>query len=471
MKLYKIRITTYKALLSISLTLLFSCDLFLDVAPPKTELATDLVFDNNSTANAAITSIYAQMATVNGTPLSNMVWLSGLSADEFTNYATDQRITAFYTNSLSPSDALVASYFWTPYYNIIYQTNAIIEGLSKSTGVSDIVKKQIIGEAKFIRAFYHFYLTGFYGDIPLVTSSDYRINATLSRSPQIDVYKQIVSDLLDAREMLNNNYVGADGTTTSTERVRPNEKVAAALLARVYLYTKNYEKAEDEATTVIDDSRYTLTSNLNNTFLKNSAEAIWQLQPFTGAATTFATKFVLITAPTTGLDKSIVLNSSILNLFDSNDLRYANWVGKITVSGQTHYFPNKYKVTGVNTTEYDMVIRLAELHLIRAEARIHQDDIKNGLADLNVLRKRANVEEYDVETITDDPFLLVERERQRELFSEGHRWFDLRRTGQIDEVMTIFAPSKGAQWRAGSALYPIPQTERNSNPNLSQNDY
>lgn len=471
MKIYKIKKIIYQMLLLGSFIILYSCNLFLDIDPPKTELATDLVFDNNSTANAAITSIYARMETVNGSPVSTLYWISGLSADEFVNYTTGSNVTTYYTNSLLPVNTTLASYFWTPYYNIIYQANAIIEGLEKSTSVSEDVKNQIIGEAKFVRAFYHFYLTELFGDIPIITSTDYRINATLSRSPQVEVYKQIINDLLDAKKILNDNYVGADGLTTSTERTRPNEGVASALLARVYLYTNDYKKAEDEATKVINNSLYKLSTNLNNVFFKNSTETIWQLQPVNGVATTFVNKFVLTGRPTTGANKSVTISTNLLDLFNDEDLRSSVWVGKITVSGITYYYPNKNKATTNNTTEYDMVMRLAEQYLIRAEARIHRDDIENGLSDLNVLRKRADIEEYKIETITDDPFLLVEQERQRELFAEGHRWFDLKRTGRIDEVMTVATPLKGGQWRSGSALYPIPQTERNNNPHLSQNDY
>lgn len=471
MKLQKIRNIVFQIKLSVLLTFLSSCEPFLDIAPPKTELATELVFNNNSTANAAIISLYARMATGNGLPFSTIPWISGLSADEFVNFATNVNIAAYYTNSLLPVNTTVSSYFWTPYYNIIYQANAIIEGLEKSSGVDEALKKQIIGEAKFVRAFYHFYLTGFFGDVPIITSTDYLINAKLQRSARSDVYDFIVRDLEEAKQMLNSEYVGANGQTSSGERLRPNKMTASALLARVYLYRHDYKKSEDEATIVIDNPKYALLNNLSDTFLKNSTEAIWQVQPVTTAATTFALKFVLSSRPGTGLDRSVTLSKNILDLMDKNDLRFVNWVGQITVSGNTFYFPNKHKVTTNNTTEYNMVMRLAEQYLIRAEARIHQGQIESGLEDLNILRKRAKIAEHHTENINEDPLLLVEYERQRELFAEGHRWFDLQRTNRIEEVMSVAAQEKGGHWRAGSKLYPIPQTERNNNPNLSQNDY
>ncbi|MGJ1285093.1 RagB/SusD family nutrient uptake outer membrane protein [Sphingobacterium spiritivorum] len=450
---------------------LTGCNSFLDIAAPKTELSASIVFTNNSTANAAITSIYARMSTVNGTPFSNLTWLTGLSADEFTNYATNFNVVAFYSNSLTPVNPNMAAYFWTPYYSIIYQANSIIEGLEKDSGVSNEVKKQIKGEALFIRAFYHFYLTNLFGDIPIITSTDYKVNAILSRSIQVDVYKQIVTDLTDAKAMLNPEYIGSDGLTTGTDRVRPNLATAQALLARVYLYTKQYDKAEKESSLVIANSLYTLPDDLSTNFLKSSSEAIWQTQPVPNVTTTFADKFVLTGNPSTGLNRSIILSPSLMALFENYDNRISHYMGTRTYQGNTIRFVRKHKLTSSNSSEYNMIMRLAEQYLIRAEARLQLQMIEDGIADLNAIRRRANVAEYDYQTIS-NPLLLVEQERQRELFAEGHRWFDLHRTDRIDPVMTNVTPTKGGTWSSHSALYPIPETERTNNPQLSQNtDY
>ncbi|MBX2942703.1 MAG: RagB/SusD family nutrient uptake outer membrane protein [Cyclobacteriaceae bacterium] len=467
MKLKKNLDKIYLISLSIFLTLI-GCDSFLDIAPPKTELASATVFTNNSTANAAITSIYARMSTVNGTPFSNLPWLTGLSADEFTNYATNLNVVAFYSNSLTPVNPNMATYFWTPYYNIIYQVNSIMEGLEKSSGVSDEVKKQIKGEALFVRAFYHFYLTNLFGDIPIITSTDYKANATLSRALQVDVYRQIVTDLTDAKALLNPLYIGADALTESTDRVRPNLATAQSLLARVYLYTNQYEKAEAESTQVITNQLYSLPNNLSTIFLKGSIEAIWQTQPVPNMTTTFADKFVLTGNPSTGLNRSITLSPSLLSLFETDDLRVSQYMGTRTYQGSTIRFVRKHKVTSANSSEENMIMRLSEQYLIRAEARIQLQMIEEGIEDLNTLRRRANVEEYDYQTVS-DPLLLVEQERQRELFAEGHRWFDLRRTNRIDLVMATIAPTKGGVWSEHSTLYPIPETERTNNAQLSQN--
>lgn len=473
MKLENFKIN-YQMKTSLMIALLFivsGCDAFLDIPQPKTELSTQTVFSSGSTANAAITSIYARMATTNGTPFSNLVWLTGLSADEFTNYATNQNIVAFYSNSLTPVNPNMGNYFWTPFYNIIYQANSIIEGLENSTSIDDVVKKQLLGEAFFLRGFYHFYLTNLFGDIPIITKTDYKYNATLARSSQSVVYEQIINDLLTAKSLLHNYYVGADGVTESYERVRPNLGATQALLARVYLYTSQYEKAEKESTLVINNPYYNLPENLSTIFLKNSTEAIWQVQPFSNASTTFADQFVLTGNPSSNLNRSVILSHSLLSRFDNIDLRLRHFAASRTFSGSTILYVNKHKITNGNDSEYNMIMRLAEQYLIRAEARIKLQLFKEGIADLNVLRRRATIEEFDFGTVT-NPLLLVEQERQRELFAEGHRWFDLRRTDRIDEIMLSIAHTKGGEWSNHRALYPIPETERTNNPQLSQNkDY
>lgn len=448
-----------------------SCKKFLDMKAPKTEIITPVVFASNSTANAAMLSIYARMATVNGAPSRNIPWLSGLSSDEFTNYSTVQNVLDFYTNSLNPTNTNLTGYLWTPYYNIIYQCNAVIEGLQNSENISAKVKTQLTAEAKFTRAYIHFLLTNFFGDIPVITTTDYRINAVLPRSSVQMVYQQIQMDLLDAKQNLQAVYVGADGETPSNERVRPNKAAAEALLARLYLFKKEYTNAESEATEVIKQSTYGLPTDLSGVFLKNSIEAIWQLQPVPNIPTTEADMFVLSGAPTAGLNRSVALSDQLMALWEMGDGRKDKWCGSVTAAGKTYAFVNKHKYVGAaNTTEYSMILRLGEQYLIRAEARAQQQNVKDAIDDVNALRSRANVSVYDYLTIS-DPLPLIADERQRELFAEGHRWFDLKRTGKVDEVMTTATATKGGTWKSRSALYPIPQTERDNNPNLSQNDY
>ena len=116
-----------------------------------------------------------------------------------------------------------------------------------------------------------------------------------------------------------------------------------------------------------------------------------------------------------------------------------------------------------------MVLRFAELYLIRAEARAQQNKLtgaNSAASDINVIRTRAGLSNT---TATTQAALLlaVEKERQVELFTEwGHRWFDLRRTGRIDAVLSAVKPT----WKPTAALFPIPYLEIQRNPLLTQNN-
>jgi hypothetical protein len=143
-------------------------------------------------------------------------------------------------------------------------------------------------------------------------------------------------------------------------------------------------------------------------------------------------------------------------------------VGVDVYAGTTYYFPYKYKIrTGYTPlNEYYTVLRLAEQYLIRAEARVYINDFAGAKADINTIRTRAGLSNTSA---SDKASLLlaIEQERRIELFVEwGHRWLDLKRTGRASAIL---APLKGADWQSTDILWPIPQSQINTNPSLIQN--
>lgn len=443
----------------------FSCKKFVEIPPPDSQLSTNLVFSNDATATASLTGIYGQMLRGTGF-YGNFPSFSingGLLSDELINYQNDALQIATYNNNLSSTLGSLSQFYWSNQYNFIYQANAVIEGLNKSTGVSSPIKQQLIGEAKFIRALCHFYLVNLFGDIPLVTTTNYQINNVSIRTPRSEVYQQIISDLLDAQSSLSSNYVSATNTTT-TEKIRPNKTAATALLARVYLYIGDWANAELQSSAVINSPGYSLLSDQNKVFLKNSSEAIWQLQSvnISNINTFDATTFILTGTPT-----RVSVSNQLLNAFETGDTRKANWIKSITVGSNTYYYPFKYKQrTDATYSEYTMVLRIAEQYLIRAESEAQLNNIAGAQADLNTIRSRANLGNT---TANDKASLLsaIEHERQVELFTEwGHRWLDLKRTNRADAVL---GPVKGTNWQSTDTLFPIPQIEIQNNPKLTQN--
>ena len=443
-----------------------SCNKFVETPDPNNELASALTFTDDKTATAAMVGLYSNMNSFNyfwANVLMN--YLTAMQADDLYYFTGFENYDVFRKNSLLPSSQYVQS-MWADQYSYVYHANSCIEGLTKTTSLSEPVRKQLLGEAYFMRAFLHFYLVNMYGDVPLITSTDYIANGVKPREKTAVVYDQIIADLKEAKNLMEDNYPTAN-------RVRPNKAAATALLARAYLYTKQWSLAEAEATLVLDNSLYDLLTDLNSVFLANSREAIWQLMPvnLAGGRNTWE-GFTSTPATPTGTPLFRLDTTHLIEKFEPNDKRLANWTGfRKLSSGATVYFPYKYKVrtTTIGTlTEYSMVMRLAEQFLIRAEARIQQSKLDDGRADLDSIRIRAGLLALPETLDKSELLLAVEQERHMELFVEwGHRWFDLKRTGRSDAVLK---PIKEANWQSTDTLYPIPLNAMKTNVYLEQND-
>ena len=459
MKRKFIYLTIYTFLLSTQVLILNSCKKFIDIDNPTDQLNSNLVFADSSTAVSAVTGIYSEMLT--GRNLfsnSETTLYGGLCADELYFYTQGTR-DEFYKNQITQANHFtIDNAFWKPAYKNIYAANLAIEKLALSQQLSASLKNQLIGEAKFIRAFCYFHLVNLFGDVPLITSSKYQDAAKSPRAATADVYTQILLDLNDAKILLSPQYI-------STERVRPNRWTAVALLSRCYLYINRWQEAETEASSIIVSGNYMLESNLNNVFLKNNTEAIWQLMPVRPGANTYEALEILplsnFSSPT------YLITSTLRNSFENGDNRKVAWIKSRVFNNDTVYFPYKYKMSNnPSLNEYYTVFRLAEQYLIRAEAEINQNKITEALADINIIRNRAGLSN----TSANSTLLLkqaLEKERQVEFFSEwAHRWYDLKRTGRANDVLSTL---KGATWQPTDILWPIPQQEINLNPLLTQN--
>ena len=205
-------------------------------------------------------------------------------------------------------------------------------------------------------------------------------------------------------------------------------------------------------------------TNPNDVFLSGSQEAIWQLMPATTSVNTWEGNVFI---PSATVIPSYPVTTSLYNSIAATDQRRTAWLKGITVGTTTYYYPNKYKVrTGTSITEYYMVLRLAELYLIRAEARANQNKLPEAIADLNTVHKRAGLVEFPNTLSKTETLDNIEKERRVELMLEwGHRWLDLKRTHRSDAVLG----SLKSGWQATDTLYPIPAYEIQANPSLSQN--
>lgn len=445
-----------------------SCEDFFDVELPSNLVSQEKVFSDDVTATSAVKGMYVTLLQEIGFSSGSIfsaAALTGLAADELNNFANKSEFLGFEENNI-PSENIYVSSLWSSIYKSIYDANSIIEGLDGSTKISSSVKDQLKGEALFVRAYCYFYLVNLFGDVPLITTTNYKENNYALRVDSQKVYNFILNDLQTARTLLQEDYQ-YKGVPI---RIRPNKSTATALLARVNLYLGDWQGAEAMSTIIIQNTQtYRLEENLNSVFFLSSKEVIWQLLLPESASQFYTTYegfyFIILTA--SDLNNN-VLSDALVNSFELNDQRKINWIGNYNLDNTQIYFPKKYKVKyGSNPiSESSTLFRVAEQYLIRAEARANNGNLQGAVADLDAIRKRAGLPLFQSinPTIPQNELIqAIQHERQTELFTEGcHRWFDLKRTNSADNVLD---PLK-SEWSTNDQLFPIPAKEFERNPNL-----
>ena len=439
---------------------LTSCKKFVDIDAPKGRQDLATTFNSEGAATAAILDIYfryeADMLYINAA--------AGAASDEMGT--EDFFITAFLNNDVPVEGFVNDTYLWaTPFYQI-RRCNLAIKGINQSATLSGSVKNQLLGEVLFLRGLQFFNLVNLYGGVPLTISDTESENTMLPRASAEEVWNQIFLDLQKAKSLLNPEY-------PSAQRARANKYAASALLARAYLYHKDWGKAEAEASEVITSGIYGLTAP-GLTFKNTSNETILQLYTQTGTSS-LAPGYIPFTPDSSPM---VYLSSGFEQAFEKNgvldDARKTNWTD---VNDLGMRYITKYPTAFGSSDEYTIVLRLAEIYLIRAEARAWQNKLNgqnSSESDLNVIRDRAGLLP---KLNLDRTGLLkaIEQERKVELFGEYmHRWFDLKRTpgfadpakSRADEVL---APLKGEFWQSEDVYFPIPGSQIILNRNLIQN--
>jgi len=458
--IYKIKKVNHLILVLTVVMGLSSCKKFVDIPAAEGTLDWKTTFNNDGSATAATLNTYL---LYNNSFLMNFSAACGLSSDEM--FSASQ-YGEFLNNSIAPVDQM-NGYIWSSAFSSVRECTLVIEGIQQSTGMSQAVKDQLAGEALVMRSLGFFNLLNLYGGVPLPLSIQETENAILPRVGTEEVWNRIFSDLLKAKELLKPDY-------PAISRARANRYAASALLARAYLYHKDWAKAEAEATEVISSGMYNL-DNLDKVFKKESSETILQCYSQSGISPLGS----LFLPPDPTVTPNVYLRPGFEFAFEKNslgidDLRKTNWTAQNTKG--IHYI-NKYKVAGGSADEYTILFRLAEQYLIRAEARTWQNKLNGANSaetDLNIIRLRAGL---DGKTGLSKPAMLaaIEQERRVELFGEyPHRWFDLKRSpGFINAAQSradeVLGQLKGNFWQNTDVLYPIPASQIRVNPALVQN--
>ncbi len=455
------KLPLYAALLVALLLSVNSCEKWIETDFPNNQLPTELVFEDEQTAEAALAGLYG--ALWNNSMLAGSSDGTGYFLGNYTDDITcilttaNNGIVDLFNNQQVPTNTVVNS-VWTNAYQQIYIANSIIYGAEHSKGLPVAVKDRIRGEAVFVRSLLYFYLYQIYGEIPYTDTIDYTVNMNLKRMPKEQFLVRLETDMSEAVNLMPANY-------RSAERIYANKAVGTVLLARMKMLIGKWTEAEILCQSVLQTSGYVFQNDISKVFQKNGSHIIWQLKPRNNNdPTKEAMLYSFTTAPT-----SYVLNSNLVNSFSAGDLRRLHYFTAVTFNGQTNYRSTKYKniSTGNNTTEYSVVFRLEEVHLMLAEVLIQQGKVAEALPHLNKTRQRAGLTALSTGIAAPVAMNELKAEKRREFFAEhGQRFFDLKRWGDLPALVSV-----KPNWKSFHQVWPLPQKELLVNPNLNpQND-
>lgn len=419
-----------------------SCEV-LDVKPSQS-ISADEAIKTKTDLNRALNGCYDALQQTSLTRTQLIV--GGLAADNLVWTGTTQDYGQIDNNNIT-ADNLVCEGIWVSIYDGLNRINNVLYAMADVPDLSQEEANNYTGQLKFLRALLHFYGVRLYGGIPVKTEPSLNTeDLDVSRNTVDQVYDAIIADLQEAENLLASG--GSSGYAS--------KGAAAALLARVYLYRENYEMAKEKATEVIDNYGYSIDPSYANLFSEQgSDEIIFQVEFDAQDRNRIAEYFFSRTV--NGGRKEISPDTLFIATYDEGDLR------KDVTIAQADDGPYVIKYNDISGgTDNVIVIRLAEMYLIRAEANAMMDGSVSEIRDdVKVIRERAglgNVSAYSIGEL----ILAIEAERRTEFAFEGYRWFDLVRTGRAVELIPTVTSTD-------QTLFPIPQSEMLANPDMTQN--
>jgi hypothetical protein len=382
---------------------------------------------------------------------------------------------------------------WSELYQGVYRANVVIERVP-TINMEAKLRARLVGEAKFLRAFFYFQLVKTFGGVPLVTRPLNPTEYCQARAPIQAVWAQIETDLKEASEALPEK-----SAYPASEMGRATKGAANALLAKAYIFQSKWAEAMASSATVIQSGEYDLQPNYADIFKRaneNGIESIFEIQHVQIATSDYGDL-------NEGQETSIYQGSrnatyftgwgfnlptqDFVDEFESNDPRLKATVifdGDILYEGT----PAQQKAdNGASTTgyaarkylyEYQPIvpevsnspanwrsIRFADVLLFHAEAANEMGNATASLESLNRVRKRASMPPVTV-TGKEELRNAIYHERRVELGLEGHRFFDLVRQGRADDVL-----GKNGFVAGKHEYFPIPQLELDVCEKIVQNPY
>jgi hypothetical protein len=488
--------TIYKIIFFLTAAIFLSCNKL--VENPSSVIVSSQFYQTSADAVAAVNAVYN---TLNSDPLGdfpmygrqlNLLTDNASDNQNFSPSNTNPDVRALSTVTYVSINGRILKNWQQLYFGINRANIAIdnIENIPAAQFTDTALQARLINEAKFIRALLYFNTVRLWGAVPLILHNPNSVDVSslqVPRSSTDSVYGQIISDLKEATK-LPVTYTGANiGRATSG--------AAHTLLAKVYVTRKQWSLAQTEVQAIINGGYgYSLFQNFADVFkkaTKNGPEHIFSVQFATNGGEANTTQFLsqsFISFNTGTYPIDIPSDSSISALFDTTDTRKAVtfYTSQYNaVNGQTVIFHNPYTpylnkfvdyslsplnnqtISGVNFT----VLRYAEVLLLDAETlnEINGGPTGEAYNAINQVRTRAHVPDLTAGLSQSDFRDSVFLERRKEFIQEGNRWFDLvRQGGQVlVDALKKFPAKQSATLK--DSLYPIPLTEIQLDPLLTQN--
>ncbi|MEN8250990.1 MAG: RagB/SusD family nutrient uptake outer membrane protein [Bacteroidota bacterium] len=422
-----------------------ACTKLVDTTPESSIPIEDLI-TNDASAENAVNGMYSALQLSYNT-VDYTIMALGVYSDNLSHTGTYPDLAQLSGNQPQASNFYVDR-IWRDHYDAIYRANVIISQLESGIdGVTEEGKSLFIAHGKFVRALMYFKLVNLYGGIPLILEP---VNASLDdinkeRANTSEVYTQIKSDLSDAIIDLPEDgsvYKGTKGA-------------ARGVLAKVHLYLGEYNDVVDQADQVFESGIYALEANFEDLWTPNeSAEALFRID-FT---TTDNNALAFFFFPSNlGGRYEVGPSGDLRASIEDDDTR------NMIQDWESGAFINKYNdvATGIDKI---YVLRFADLILMYAEAKANLGDYSLASEAVNMIRSRAGLGDVTVDSGNWKDIIM--QERRVELFAEGDRWMDIKRSGLAEEVLT----AKNGSYNADKDLWPIPQTEIDRNSLINSED-
>jgi hypothetical protein len=459
-----------------------SCSNYLDT-DPITERAiplSDKPYTTAAEAESLMDAIYSNFA--------NEYW----QLDYFFN--GDAQADTAYTGGDNPQNMQQGEYRiiatntnvsrdWNDLYGFINSCNKVlnyVDNISDPT-LTAARKKEMKAEASILRALYYFHAVQLWGDVPLVTKAVIGVNSSNfdevysqvypKRATTAEVYTQIIADLEGA----------IANAPASSNKFRATKGAALALLAKVYATkpSPDYTKVVSY-TDQLTAEGYSLLPNYDHLFdgaHEGNAESIFEANGNAGSIWAWSTFMFVGTdwkkfnTPTNDVVKTFNDEGDTVRKQSSVTFESVSWADNYWASS-AYPFMNKQRMT--DGTQNFYIVRYADMLLIKAEAKVQLGDYAGAATLVNQVRARVGLSPITISG-KDDGINKILKERKMELAFEGERWFDLKRTGKAVEILSARKDGNGnvlsfaKNINANKLLWPIPQSQIDNNPNLTQN--